>query len=108
VTLINGREGDHQTFLNSNWARVVNESWESGRWPNCARSQSAVLPFVAARKVGAARVDVRLEIIFDAVRLEMGFFKAHESADFQRHLAARDPGGVKAARSSRLGSFVYH
>ena len=61
---------------------------------------AAVLPPVVTRDIGAARIDVRLEIVFDAVRLKVGFFQDHETADFQRHLAVGDPGGVEAVCSA--------
>ena len=56
----------------------------------------AMLPSVVTGDVRAARIDIRAEIIADAVGLQVRFFENHESANFEGNFAIGNPGCVKA------------
>ena len=56
----------------------------------------AMLPSVVTGDVRATRIDIRVEIIADAVGLQVRFFEDHESTDFQGHFAVGNPCSVEA------------
>ena len=56
---------------------------------------SVMLPPIVTGDVRAVRIDIRVQIIADAVGLQMRFFENHESANFEGNFAIRNPGGVE-------------
>ena len=57
---------------------------------------SVMLPPIVTGDVRAVRIDIRAQIIADAVGLQMRFFENHESANFEGNFAIRNPSCVEA------------
>lgn len=55
-----------------------------------------MLPAVVSRDVCAARIDIRVQIITDAVGLQVRFFEDDETSNFQWHFAIGNPCCVEA------------
>jgi hypothetical protein len=48
-----------------------------------AQQMRPIFPSVVAGDVGAARIDIRLELVADALGLQVGFFEDHETTDLE-------------------------